>query len=77
MTTSKAPTDIEKGESDYEYNSYYEEEDLPEDIDSNEVSVPDEIEDSESFEPGMSDRIKQEARSKAKHKEKSGKKGRR
>ena len=67
-------TDLEKGDhsEDYEYNSYYEEEDLPEEIDSNEVSVPDEIEDSESFEPGMSDRLKKEGKSKAKHKEKSG-----
>ena len=45
---------------------------MPEEIDSNEVSVPDEIEDSESFEPGMSDRLKKEGKSKAKHKEKSG-----
>ena len=48
--------DLEKGNSSYEYNSYYEESEPPEEIDSNEVSVPDEIEDSQSFEPGMSGR---------------------
>ena len=37
------------------------------------MSVPDEIEDSASFEPGMSDRIQQEGRSKAKRKGRSGK----
>lgn len=59
--TTVGQNDLEKGNDsggEYEYNSYFEEEDLPEEIDSNEVSVPDEIEDSESFEPGMSDRIK-------------------
>ena len=53
-----ADHDLEKGDrkSSYEYNSYYEESDAPEEIESHEVSVPDEIEDSQSFEPGHSDR---------------------
>ena len=59
----------EKGNSSYEYNSYYEESSPPEEIQSNElesanntneVSVPDEIEDSQSFEPGMSGRVEQD-----------------
>ena len=56
-----------KGNSSYEYNSYYEES-APEEIASQElesaggqeVSIPDEIEDSQSFEPGMSGRIDQQ-----------------
>ena len=64
--------DIEKGSKGVssEYNSYYCEDSdpPPEEIESNElesadpgneVSVPDEIEDSQSFEPGMSGRLEQ------------------